>query len=79
MSLLAEAFKSTKAWVVLLILDCCFSGQAPARVLETAALPRSPVPFADISGEGRTLLADARRTKRPGNNPEAATVCSLTP
>jgi helicase len=31
---LAEAFKATKARAVLCILDCCFSGQAPARVLE---------------------------------------------
>lgn len=57
MTVLAESFKSTKARAVLLILDCCFSGQAPARVLEAAALPRSTVPFTDISGDGRILLA----------------------
>ncbi|WP_375786913.1 DEAD/DEAH box helicase [Bradyrhizobium sp. Pha-3] len=57
MTVLAEAFRYTKARIVLLILDCCFSGQAPARVLETAALSRSTVPYTDISGEGRILLA----------------------
>ena len=78
MSVLAESFKSTKARAVLLILDCCFSGQAPARVLESAALPRSTVPFTDISGEGRILLA-ACATRPHGSNREAATDCSHTP
>lgn len=54
---LAEAFKATKARAVLCILDCCFSGQAPARVLETTARPRSTFTLADIHGEGRILLA----------------------
>jgi hypothetical protein len=54
---LAEAFKSSKARVVLCILDCCFSGQAPARVLETVARPRNAFAFSGIYGEGRILLA----------------------
>ncbi|MDN7671081.1 caspase family protein [Burkholderia oklahomensis] len=58
---LADAFKATKARAVLCILDCCFSGQAPARVLETAARPRSAFALTDIYGEGRILLA-ARAT-----------------
>jgi len=54
---LADAFKATKARAVLCILDCCFSGQAPARVLETTARPRSAFALTDIYGEGRILLA----------------------
>lgn len=54
---LAEAFKATKARAVLCILDCCFSGQAPARVLETAARPRNAFALTGIYGEGRILLA----------------------
>ncbi len=54
---LADAFKSTKARAVLCILDCCFSGQAPARVLETAARPRNAFALTGIYGEGRILLA----------------------
>lgn len=54
---LAEAFKATKARAVLCILDCCFSGQAPARVLETAARPRNAFALAGVYGEGRILLA----------------------
>ncbi len=53
----ADAFKATKARAVLFILDCCFSGQAPARVIEIDAKPRNPFVFADIYGEGRILLA----------------------
>lgn len=54
---LAEAFKTSKARVVLLILDCCFSGQAPARVIEMTARPRNPFVFNEIYGEGRILLS----------------------
>lgn len=57
MAALAEAFKRTKARAVLCILDCCFSGQAPARVLETEARPRSAFALAEVYGEGRILLA----------------------
>lgn len=55
---LAELFKSTKAKAVLCILDCCFSGGAPAKVLEDSPIPRDPtVPLEALVGEGRILLA----------------------
>lgn len=57
MSALADAFKATKARAVLCILDCCFSGQAPARVIEIAAVPRNALSLAGIYGEGRILLS----------------------
>ena len=57
MTALADAFKSTKARAVLCILDCCFSGQAPARVFETVARPRNALAFTGVAGEGRILLA----------------------
>ena len=63
MTALADAFKATKARAVLCILDCCFSGQAPARVLEVAARPRSALALTGIHGEGRILLC------RPGQCP----------
>lgn len=66
----AEAFKETKARVVLCILDCCFSGQAPARVLEVDATPRSAFLLADVAGEGRILLSacagDEAAWEQPG-------------
>lgn len=54
---LAIAFQETKARTVLFVLDCCFSGQAPARVFEINARPRNPFAFSGIHGEGRILLA----------------------
>ncbi len=57
MSDVAAAFKATKARAVLCILDCCFSGHAPARVLETEARPRSAFALTGIYGEGRILFA----------------------
>ena len=57
MTALADAFKGTGARTVLCILDCCFSGQAPARVFETEARPRNAFALDGIAGEGRILLA----------------------
>ncbi len=55
---LAESFRLTKARAVLCILDCCFSGGAPAKVLEDSPIPRDPaVPLEALVGEGRVLLA----------------------
>ncbi|GAB3515852.1 DEAD/DEAH box helicase [Emticicia fontis] len=69
---IAEAFKKTQAKVVLFILDCCFSGHAPARVLEINARSRNPFVFSDIYGEGRILLsacaADEVAWEQPGTS-----------
>jgi len=55
---LADLFKSTKAKAVFCILDCCFSGAAPAKVLEDSPIPRDPgTPLEVLVGEGRILLA----------------------
>ena len=55
---LAERFQRTKARAVFCILDCCFSGGAPARVFEDSPMPREPTtPLADLAGTGRILLA----------------------
>jgi len=58
MAELAERFRGTKARAVLLILDCCFSGGAPARVFEDSPVTRSPLtPLGDLAGAGRLLIA----------------------
>jgi uncharacterized caspase-like protein len=54
---LADAFKVTKARAMLCVLDCCFSGQAPARVLEVTGRPRNAFALSGVYGEGRILLA----------------------
>lgn len=55
---LAKLFKSSKARAVLCVLDCCFSGGAPAKVLEDSPIPRDTAsPYEVLVGEGRVLLA----------------------
>jgi helicase len=58
---LATSFRESRAGVVLCILDCCFSGQAPARVLDVGARTRSAgIGLAAVAGEGRILLTACR-------------------
>lgn len=60
MAELAERFKTTKAKAVLCILDCCFSGGAPARVLENTPISRDlgvGNAFDTLVGKGRILIA----------------------
>ena len=58
---IADRLKSTKARASLVILDCCFSGGAPARVLEGVPVARAAAPSAtDLGGNGRLVLAAAQ-------------------
>ena len=55
---IADAFRTSKAAAIICIIDCCFSGGAPARVLDDAPIPRDPGdPYAQIVGTGRVLIA----------------------
>jgi replicative superfamily II helicase len=55
---LATRFRASRARVVICLLDCCFSGGAPARVLEDAPGVREiGTPLADVAGNGRILFA----------------------
>ena len=69
MAALADAFRRTKARAVLCILDCCFSGHAPARVLEMEARPRSAFALTGVYGEGRILLAACAMTEAAWEQP----------
>lgn len=69
MAVLADAFKATKARAVLFVLDSCFSGHAPARVLEVGARPRNAFALESISGEGRILLAACTATQSAWEQP----------
>lgn len=66
---LAEAFKATRARAVLFILDCCFSGHAPARVLDVGATPRSAFALSGVAGEGRILLSACSPTESAWEQP----------
>jgi replicative superfamily II helicase len=57
MELLAERFRASKAKIIFWILDCCFSGGAPAKVLEDTPITRAILPLTELAGEGRVLLA----------------------
>lgn len=61
MTELAELFRATRARSAICILDCCFSGAAPARVLDGSPtsrdLPLNPQSFA---GAGRVMITAAK-------------------
>jgi replicative superfamily II helicase len=55
---LAAAFSQSKAKAICCILDCCFSGDAPGKVLEDTPIPRDPAsPLQALAGEGRILIS----------------------
>ncbi|MFH1283796.1 MAG: DEAD/DEAH box helicase [bacterium] len=55
---IAELFKISKAKIILFILDCCFSGAAPARVLEDTPILRDTDDLLSaIAGQGRIIIA----------------------
>lgn len=65
MANLAARFRETRARAVVMLLDCCFSGGAPARVLDLGVMPRAiGIPLADVAGQGRILFA-ASATDQP--------------
>ena len=57
---LARQFKESRARAVICILDCCFSGGAPARVLEDSPASRG-MPFdpETFSGSGLLMITAA--------------------
>ena len=57
---IADRLRATEARASVIILDCCFSGGAPARVLDGLPVARSGVAqIRDLGGEGRVVLAAA--------------------
>jgi replicative superfamily II helicase len=58
---LAERLAASKARAVIVILDCCFSGGATARVLQDVPVPRGGMAtIADLRGRGRVIIAASR-------------------
>ncbi len=56
---IAKRFRESPAKIILCILDCCFSGGAPARVLENSPIPRGTTTLEQVAGNGRILIAAA--------------------
>lgn len=70
MSEIAERFKASHAKVILCILDCCFSGGAPARVFEDSPIPRDfSNSYSEISGQGRYVIAASNFDEPAYENP----------
>lgn len=69
---LAQRFRDTKARAVILLLDCCFSGGAPARVLDVGLVPRNAVafPLVDVAGQGRILFAASSAQQEALEDPQ---------
>jgi helicase len=69
---LAQLFNRTRAHAAILVLDCCFSGGASARVLSTGVIARSLTnPFDLIAGQGRVLLAACASNERAWEDVES--------
>lgn len=62
MTELSRRLIETAARASVVMLDCCFSGAAPARVLEGLPIARSGVGITvtDLGGDGRVVLAAAK-------------------
>jgi helicase len=72
MTEIANAFRVSEAGAIICIIDCCFSGGAPARVLDDAPIPRDPGdPYEQIVGTGRVLIAASHTNELAYEHPSA--------
>lgn len=62
-------FRSSKARFILCIIDCCFSGEAPARVIKDTPKARAIIDIAGIPGEGRLLITACRNDEEAFEHP----------
>lgn len=70
MANVADLFRRCRARATLCLLDCCFSGAAPARVLEDTPASRDIAsPFEALAGKGRVLVAAADHTQPAWEHP----------
>lgn len=70
---LAQRFRETRARAVILLLDCCFSGGAPARVIDAGLVPRDAVafPLVEVAGQGRILFAASAADQEALEDPQS--------
>lgn len=73
MSELADLFSTSQAKAVICVLDCCFSGGAPARVFPGRPSSRAyKNVYATIAGKGRVLLAACAIDEAAYEDPRSA-------
>ncbi len=70
---LARRFRGTRARAVILLLDCCFSGGATARVIDAGLVPRDAVafPLVEVAGQGRILFAASSAHQEALEDPQS--------
>lgn len=70
---LAQRFRDTNARAVILLLDCCFSGGAPARVIDAGLTPRDGIafPLGNVAGQGRILFAASSAEQEALEDPQS--------
>ena len=73
MAEIAQRFKESQARIIFLLLDCCYSGGAPARVLDDSPIPRDAAFPIDATalGKGRYLVTAATIDQRAFEDPTA--------
>lgn len=66
---LVAAFRSSAARFALVILDCCFAGAAPARVVSETPSTRAIFDLQAIEGAGKIILAASRMDEEAYEHP----------
>lgn len=66
---LVDAFRATAAGFVLIVLDCCFAGAAPARVVTETPQSRTIVDLQAIQGTGKLILTASRMDEEALEHP----------
>lgn len=66
---LVSAFRTTAARFALVILDCCFAGAAPARVVSETPSTRALFDLQAIEGTGKIILAASRMDEEAYEHP----------
>lgn len=70
MEAISQLFQNCRARVIIVLLDCCFSGGAAARVWETGVTTRSSeLSLHEIAGEGRIILTASRADEEAIEDP----------
>ncbi|MGA8475507.1 MAG: DEAD/DEAH box helicase [Candidatus Cybelea sp.] len=66
---IVSLFRSSKAKFIFCIIDCCFSGEAPARVVKDTPKTRGIIDIAGIQGDGRLLITACRPDEEAFEHP----------
>jgi helicase len=66
---IVSLFRTSKARFILCVIDCCFSGEAPARVVKDTPKTRGILNIVDIQGDGRLLITACRPDEEAFEHP----------